>query len=76
MLAIPQTHEAIEIKSDDAAAADAVYLLVNIKRWKFCAILTSMDETLSAVNCLSQELLNSSIDYVAASDLIQATKTR
>lgn len=26
------------------------------------------------MNCLSQELQNSSIDYVAASDLIQATR--
>ena len=75
MRAIVQTLQAIEHHSDDAAAAEARGLLVNIQRWKFCATLASMLEVLSAVHCLSQQLQNGSIDYVAACGVIQATRS-
>ena len=73
--AIVETLEAIESQSDSAAAAEARGLLANIVRWKFCAILASMDKVLSTVHCLSQQLQNMSIDYVAASGLIQGTRS-
>ena len=72
-----QTLQAIiESQSDDVAAAEARGLLVNIQRWKFCAILGSMREVLSTVHCLSQQLQNDSIDCVAACGLTQATRSR